>query len=173
MKMYVPKAMVEPFDINIMTKLWVTINNNDLITQQLSEYLKLVEIVMMSMLRFTKDEWTFSTLAFMRNKLHNWLGSIWMQLFACLHKSFIFNIPSFIKRLLPCLVVPLNKFYSSHKPSLKCSCFHDVDKYNELRLCLVPYEVYWHLGVMDETLSLHWTKSDIRVGFNSPSKYLC
>jgi antitoxin component of MazEF toxin-antitoxin module len=71
MKMHVPKAMVEQFDINIMTKLWVTINNNDLITQQLSEYLKLVEIVMMSMLRFTKDEWTFSTLAFMRNKLHN------------------------------------------------------------------------------------------------------
>jgi hypothetical protein len=61
MKMHEPKAMVEPFDINIMTKLWVTITNNDLITQQLSEYLKLVEIVMMSMLRFIEDKWTFST----------------------------------------------------------------------------------------------------------------
>jgi hypothetical protein len=61
MKMHVAKAMVEPFDINIMIKLWVTINNNDLITQQLSEILKLVEIIMMSMLRFIEDEWTFST----------------------------------------------------------------------------------------------------------------
>jgi hypothetical protein len=61
MKMHVPKAMVEPFDINIMTKLWVTINNSDLIIQQLSENLKFVELVMMSMLRFIEDEWTFST----------------------------------------------------------------------------------------------------------------
>jgi hypothetical protein len=164
--------MVEPFDINIMTKLWVTINNNDLITQQLSEYLKLVEIVMMSIFFWRWMDF-LHTLAFMRDKLHNWLGSIWTQLFACLHKSFIFTIPSFTKRLLPCLVLPLNKFYCSHNPSLKCSCFHDMDKSNELQLCLVPYEIHWHLGVMGETLSLHWTKSDIRVGFNSPSKYLC
>jgi hypothetical protein len=61
MKMHVPKTMVEPFDINIMTKLRVTISNNDLITQKLSEILKLVKIVMMSMLRFIEDEWTFST----------------------------------------------------------------------------------------------------------------
>jgi hypothetical protein len=61
MKMHVAKAMVELFDINIMTKLWDTINNNDLITQQLSEILKLVEIVMISMLRFIEDELTFST----------------------------------------------------------------------------------------------------------------
>jgi hypothetical protein len=59
--MHVAKAMVELFDINIMTKLWDTINNNDLITQQLSEILKLVEIVMISMLRFIEDELTFST----------------------------------------------------------------------------------------------------------------
>jgi hypothetical protein len=45
MKMHVPKAMVKPFDINLATKLWVTINNNGLFIQQLSEYLKLVENV--------------------------------------------------------------------------------------------------------------------------------
>jgi hypothetical protein len=37
--------MVEPFDINLVTKLWVTINNNALFIEWLSEYLNVVEIV--------------------------------------------------------------------------------------------------------------------------------
>jgi hypothetical protein len=36
--------MVEPFDANQVTKLWMTINNNGLLTQQLNEYMKLVNI---------------------------------------------------------------------------------------------------------------------------------
>jgi hypothetical protein len=32
MKMQVPKVMAKPFDIDPMTKLWVTINNNALLT---------------------------------------------------------------------------------------------------------------------------------------------
>jgi hypothetical protein len=36
--------MAKPFDINPVTKLWVTISNNALFIQRLSEYLKLVEI---------------------------------------------------------------------------------------------------------------------------------
>ncbi len=71
MKMHVPKAMVEPFDINPVTKLWVKINNNGLLTQKLSEYLKLVENVVVSMSKCVKDEQTFFTLAFMEDKLHN------------------------------------------------------------------------------------------------------
>lgn len=31
-KFKAPKAMAKPFDINIITKLWVTINNNGLLT---------------------------------------------------------------------------------------------------------------------------------------------
>jgi hypothetical protein len=71
MKMHVPKAMVEPFDINPVTKLWVTINNNALLTQGLSEYLKLVENVVVSMFKWVKDEETFFSLAFMKDKLRN------------------------------------------------------------------------------------------------------
>jgi hypothetical protein len=44
MKTQAPKAMVGPFDKNLVTKLCVTINNNVLLTQQLNEYLKLAEI---------------------------------------------------------------------------------------------------------------------------------
>jgi hypothetical protein len=36
--------MDEPFDINLVTKLWVTMSKNVLFIQRLSEYLKLVEI---------------------------------------------------------------------------------------------------------------------------------
>ncbi len=102
MKAQAPKAMVEPFDINSMIKLWVKISNNGLFTQQLSKQLKLVEIVVMSMLKFVEDEKTFSTLGFKNDKLRNWLGqvNIWTQLFTCLHKSFILKITSLIKRLL-------------------------------------------------------------------------
>ncbi len=66
--------MVEPFDTNPVTKLWVTINNNVLLTQQLNEYLKLVKIAMVSMLGFVKDERIFSMLAFMKDKLRTRLG---------------------------------------------------------------------------------------------------
>ncbi len=74
MKSQAPKAMVEPFDTNPVTKLWVTINNNVLLTQQLNEYLKLVKIAMVSMLRFVKDERIFSMLAFMKDKFHSKLS---------------------------------------------------------------------------------------------------
>jgi hypothetical protein len=49
MKMQAPKDMDESFDTNLMTKLWVTINNNALLTQWLSEYLKLAKIAMVLM----------------------------------------------------------------------------------------------------------------------------
>jgi hypothetical protein len=43
--------MAEPFDINPVTKLWVTISNSVLFTQRLIEYLKLGEIAMVSVFR--------------------------------------------------------------------------------------------------------------------------
>jgi hypothetical protein len=45
------KAMVEPFDVNLMTKLWTIINNNGLLIQKLNEYLKLVEITIVLVFR--------------------------------------------------------------------------------------------------------------------------
>jgi hypothetical protein len=74
LKIQVPKVMPKPFDTNPRTKLWVTINNKVLFTQQVSEYLKLAEITMVSVLRSIEDEQTFSTFAFMKDKLRNRLG---------------------------------------------------------------------------------------------------
>jgi hypothetical protein len=135
MKTQAPKAMVKPFDINLVTKLWVTINNNVLLIQQLNEYLKLAEIVVVSMLRFVKDERTFSMLAFMKDKLRNKLGLHLDRTLHMLHKSFIFKKASLIKRLIHLgkikkfgLVLPFSMFYSFHNTKLECSCFHNLDK---------------------------------------------
>ncbi len=54
METQAPKVMDEPFDTNLMTKLWV--NDNALFIQRLSEYLKLVEIIVVLVLGFIKDE---------------------------------------------------------------------------------------------------------------------
>ncbi len=74
MKTQAPKAMVEPFDTNPMTKFWVKISNNVLLIQQLNEYLKLVAIMVVLLLGSIKDEQTFSTFTFMKDKLRNRLG---------------------------------------------------------------------------------------------------
>jgi hypothetical protein len=71
MKAQITKAIADPFDINPIMKLWVTSTNNLLLCQCLSEYMRLVEIIVVSMLGSTENELTFSTLAFMKDKLRN------------------------------------------------------------------------------------------------------
>jgi len=65
------KAIVDPFDINPIMKLWVTNTNNSLLCQWLSEYMKLIEIIVVSILSSMENEHTFFTLTFMKDKLHN------------------------------------------------------------------------------------------------------
>ncbi len=77
--------------------------------------------------------------------MHSWKIScitswvyIWTQLFACLHKNFLLKKDFLIKRLSQFgrikksrLVLPLNKLCSLHNTELKCSCFHDLDKFGD------------------------------------------
>jgi hypothetical protein len=67
----ITKAIANPFDINPIMKLWVTSTNNSLLCQCSSEFMKVVEIIVGSMLGSMENEHTFSTLAFMKDKLHN------------------------------------------------------------------------------------------------------
>jgi len=66
MKMWAPKAMVEPIDVNPMIKLYSTTMGW---IQRLSENLKLAEITIVLALGSIKDECTFFTFAFMKDKL--------------------------------------------------------------------------------------------------------
>jgi hypothetical protein len=64
MKAKAPKAMVEPFNTNSTTKLWVIINNNGLLIQWLSEFMNLVVIVIVLL-----DLWKTNTFF---PFLHSW-----------------------------------------------------------------------------------------------------
>ncbi len=103
-------------------------------------------------------------------------------MFACLHKDFILKIISISKRLSQLgkiikskFVLPLKMFHSFHNPSVKYSCSHDLDKLNELWLCLVPYRVFQFINIWVWWVEF-WIAFDnvsIKLGFNSPSKCLC
>jgi hypothetical protein len=66
----------------------VTINNN-LLIQQLIEYMKLAKITIILMFKFMEDKCTFSTLSFMNDNLCNRLGHLDTIVYAILHKSFL------------------------------------------------------------------------------------
>jgi hypothetical protein len=68
------KAMVEPFDVNPITKLWVKITNNSLLCNHLSEYTKLAKIIVVYVHGSMEDDCIFSTLAFKKDKWCNQLG---------------------------------------------------------------------------------------------------
>ncbi len=92
--------MGEPFDMNLMIKMQVTINNNALLIKQLSEFLKLAKIVVVLVLGFVgflEDEHSFSTLVSTKDKLCNKLGltlDMIVQMFAqdfFIHKEFFLS----------------------------------------------------------------------------------
>jgi hypothetical protein len=68
-------AIEEPQDRNPLTKLWQKVNQNSLMVQRLSEFIKVTEIAVTAVFGSVEDERTFSTLGFMKSKLHNHLGS--------------------------------------------------------------------------------------------------
>ena len=68
-------TMEEPWNRNPLTKLWQKVSQNTLMTQRLSEFIKVAEIAVMAMLGSVEDESTFSILGFMKSKLRNLLGN--------------------------------------------------------------------------------------------------
>lgn len=66
--------MVEPFDVNPITKLWVKITNNSLLYQHLSEYMKLAKIIVVYVHGLMEDHCIFFILAFKKDKWCNQLG---------------------------------------------------------------------------------------------------
>jgi 2-C-methyl-D-erythritol 4-phosphate cytidylyltransferase len=54
-----------------LTKLWRIIDDSTMLQHGLSEYLKLAEVAIVLVLGSVEDEYTFSTLSFMKDKLRN------------------------------------------------------------------------------------------------------
>lgn len=67
-------AMEEPMDVNLVTKLWTKLSTSSLLGLRMSEFFRLAEIVMATMIGSVEDERTFNTLTFMKSKLRNRLG---------------------------------------------------------------------------------------------------
>jgi hypothetical protein len=87
-------AMVHPLEVNPLIAIWSTINNNAMLTHNISEYLKAVKIASIQVLGLVEDERTFSTLSFIRNHLRNRLT---MNLETCvvMYAHHFFIISSF------------------------------------------------------------------------------
>jgi hypothetical protein len=64
-------TMTRPLEVNPFTSIWRTIDNNALLTHNISEYMKVVEIAYVQVLGSLEDERTFSTLSFNKNRLYN------------------------------------------------------------------------------------------------------
>jgi hypothetical protein len=73
MKNHISKAMAEPRDENLMTKLWCQLVTNNLLVQHFSKFMQLVELAVIQVINNVDDERTFSTLTFMKSKLRNQL----------------------------------------------------------------------------------------------------
>jgi hypothetical protein len=74
--------------VNDGTHMWLKIQSFALLVQKLNEYMKVVKIAMVMVLGSVDDERTFSNLAFMKSKLHNYLTT---HLDLCVH-MFTHNI---------------------------------------------------------------------------------
>ena len=68
-------AMIRNLPLNPLTCLWHWLETLGLLRHKLSEYLKVVELVIVMVLSSVEDKQTFSTLSFMKNKLRNRLSN--------------------------------------------------------------------------------------------------
>ena len=64
-------AMLPPYDVNPLTKIWRVLHSNNSLTQNFSEFLKLAEIALVHVLGSVEDERLFSSVGFLKSKLRN------------------------------------------------------------------------------------------------------
>jgi hypothetical protein len=60
-----------PLTLNLVTRLWRSIEANNYFKHTLSEFIKIAEIAIVMVLGSVQDERTFSTVTFAKNKLRN------------------------------------------------------------------------------------------------------
>lgn len=64
-------AMLPPYDINPLTKVWRVLQSNHNLAQNFGEFLKLAEIAVVHVLGSVEDEHLFSTVGFLKSKLRS------------------------------------------------------------------------------------------------------
>jgi hypothetical protein len=71
MQLYFTHLCWPPFDSNLMTKLWRNLEAANRFTDVFYEYMRLVEMAFIHILKFVDDECVFSALTFPKNLLQN------------------------------------------------------------------------------------------------------
>jgi hypothetical protein len=101
----------KPFDINLVTRMWRSIEANSFLRHSLNEYIKVAEIAIVMVLGSVQDERTFSMLMFMKNKLRNRLTTNLAMVVGMKSQSF-FILNDF----------PYDTAYESWRDETKCQC---------------------------------------------------
>lgn len=57
--------------MNPLSSLWQKLDSNALLASKLSEFVKVAEVIIVTVLGFVEDERTFSTLNYMKSKVRN------------------------------------------------------------------------------------------------------
>jgi hypothetical protein len=73
MKSNTEKMLGPPYDQNPITKLWQKLGCNGLLLSKLSEFMRLAEIAITTVLGSVEDERIFSSLKFIKSRLRNCL----------------------------------------------------------------------------------------------------
>jgi hypothetical protein len=94
--------------INPLMKLWRVVETSSMLRHGLSEYIKLAEIAVVLVLGSVEDEWTFSTLSFMKDKLRNRLQTH-LPLVVSMHGQIFYDINTF----------PYEEAYTKWKKSVR------------------------------------------------------
>ena len=87
-------AMTRDLPLNPLTRLWRRLEASGLLRHKLSEYLKIVELAVVAVLRSVEDERTFSTLSFMKNKLRSRLN-VHLPLAVAMHAQEFYTVTDF------------------------------------------------------------------------------
>jgi hypothetical protein len=83
-------AMNQSMDLNLVFRLWKKLSSNVLLCVRLSKLMKVAKLVVVQIMDSMEDESIFSTLTFMKTRLHKVVYvNIWIWWFGCLHNLFI------------------------------------------------------------------------------------
>lgn len=108
----VKPILCEDNELNPITRLWWKFSMSTILTHKLFEYMKLVEIAIVQVLRFVENKHTFNMISFMNNKLWNRLNN---HLDLC--TKFIMN--NFLHFRIFLMNMPLPR---AMQASLLCGC---------------------------------------------------
>jgi len=80
--------------VNLLTKLWRTLDINTVLGKNFGEYIKLAQIAMIHIMGSVEDERTFSALSFLKDRLHNRLDDH-LGLVVGMHTQSVYTLQNF------------------------------------------------------------------------------